>query len=182
MLSFTVQPSEREVVCSELAMKTKSVYIRPYPDTIFGSPIVFRGVWILWLLHLILKILCEDSDWGLFLITTGLLTLYSVQFFIVSFLAFSCFLKFPLMQTKEVLVEEIKPVAASTPSPKKVKKEKTPVESSTTTSESSLDVPEIKKPPTYALIVKEEKVSTPSDCSLEIPKRTAPKYSVCSLV
>ena len=91
LLSFTVQPSQREVVCSELAMKTKSVYIRPYPDTIFGSPIVFRGVWILWLLHLLLKILCEDKDWGLFLITTGLLTLYSVQFFIVSFLAFLAF-------------------------------------------------------------------------------------------
>ena len=72
-------------MCSELAMRTKSVYIRPYPDTIFGAPIVFRGVWILWLLHLLLKILCEDSEWGLFLITTGLLTLYSVQFFIVSF-------------------------------------------------------------------------------------------------
>ena len=83
--SFPIQPSQREVVCSELAMKTKSVYIRPYPDTIFGAPIVFRAVWILWLLHLLLKILCEDSDWGLFLIATGLLTLYSVQFFIVSF-------------------------------------------------------------------------------------------------
>ena len=84
--SFPIQPSQREVVCSELAMKTKSVYIRPYPDTIFGSPIVFRGVWILWLVHLLLKIICKDSEWGLFLITTGLLTLYSVQFFIVSFL------------------------------------------------------------------------------------------------
>ena len=85
MLPFTAQPSQREVVCSELAMRTKSVYIRPYPDTIFGAPIVFRGVWILWLVHLLLKIICKDSDWGLFLITTGLLTLYSVQFFIVSF-------------------------------------------------------------------------------------------------
>lgn len=84
MLPFTVQPSKREVVRSELMMKTMSVYIRPYPDTIFGAPIVFRGVWILWLVHLLLKILCKDSDWGLFLITTGLLTLYSVQFFIVS--------------------------------------------------------------------------------------------------
>ena len=64
------------------------------------------------------------------------------------------------MQTKEVLVEEIKPLAASTPSPK-VKKEKSLVESSTTTSkESSLDALKIKKPPTYALIVKEEKVSS----------------------
>ena len=35
-------------------------------------------------IHLLLKILCKDSDWGLFLITTGQLTLYSVQFFIVS--------------------------------------------------------------------------------------------------
>ena len=69
---------------SELMMKTMSVYIRPYPDTFFGAPAVFRGVWILWLVHLLLKILCKDSDWGLFLITTGLLTLYSVQFFIVS--------------------------------------------------------------------------------------------------
>ena len=84
MLPFTVQPSKREVVRSELMMKTKSVYIRPYPDTIFGAPVVFRGVWILWLVHLLLKILCKDSDWGLFLFTTGLLTLYSVQFFIVS--------------------------------------------------------------------------------------------------
>ena len=90
-LSFTVQPSQREVVCSELAMRTKSVYIRPYPDTIFGAPIVFRGVWILWLLHLLLKILCEDSEWGLFLVATGLLTLYSVQFFIVSFFILSHF-------------------------------------------------------------------------------------------
>ena len=69
---------------SELMMKTMSVYIRPYPDTFFGAPVVFRGVWILWLVHLLLKILCKDSDWGLFLITTGLLTLYSVQFIIVS--------------------------------------------------------------------------------------------------
>ena len=84
LLPFTVQPSQREVVRSELALKSKSVYIRPYPDTIFGAPIVFRGVWILWLVHLLLKIICKDSDWGLFLITTGLLTLYSVQFFIVS--------------------------------------------------------------------------------------------------
>ena len=89
------------------------------------------------------------------------------------------FLKLSLVQTKEVLVEEIKPLAISTPSPKPKKKEKTPVESSTTTSkESSLDVPEIKKPPTYALIVKEEKVSTPSESSLEIPKRTPPKYKL----
>ena len=87
----------------KLAMKTMSVYIRPYPDTCFGHPYVFRGVWILWLVHLLLKVclllkqsvfnimtflpqvLCKDSDWGLFLITTGLLVLFSVQFFIVSF-------------------------------------------------------------------------------------------------
>ena len=31
------------------------------------------------------QVLCKDSDWGLFLITTGLLVLFSVQFFIVSF-------------------------------------------------------------------------------------------------
>ena len=87
----------------KLAMKTMSVYIRPYPDTCFGHPYVFRGVWILWLVHLLLKVclllkqsvfnimtflpqvLCKDSEWGLFLITTGLLVLFSVQFFIVSF-------------------------------------------------------------------------------------------------
>ena len=31
------------------------------------------------------QVLCKDSEWGLFLITTGLLVLFSVQFFIVSF-------------------------------------------------------------------------------------------------
>ena len=102
-VSIRIQPSQREVVCSKLAMMTKSVYIRPYPDTCFGHPYVFRGVWILWLVHLLLKVcqllkqsvfnimtflpqvLCKDSEWGLFLITTGLLVLFSVQFFIVSF-------------------------------------------------------------------------------------------------
>ena len=102
-VSIRIQPSQREVVCSKLTMMTKSVYIRPYPDTCFGHPYVFRGVWILWLVHLLLKVcqllkqsvfnimtflpqvLCKDSEWGLFLITTGLLVLFSVQFFIVSF-------------------------------------------------------------------------------------------------
>ena len=69
-----------------------------------------------------------------------------------------------MVQTKEVLLEEIKP----TPPPK----------STTISSESSLDVPEIKKPPNYALITKEEKVSTPSESSLEIPKRSPPKYKL----
>ena len=95
--------SERLCAILKLAMMTKSVYIRPYPDTCFGHPYVFRGVWILWLVHLLLKVcqllkqsvfnimtflpqvLCKDSEWGLFLITTGLLVLFSVQFFIVSF-------------------------------------------------------------------------------------------------
>ena len=77
------------------------------------------------------------------------------------------------MQTKEVLVEEIKPLPDRTPPKYRLLDKK-----SSSSSESSLDVPEIKKPPIYALIVKEEKLSTPSESSLEISKRTPPKYTL----
>ena len=103
MCQYESNHRSKRLCALKLAMKTMSVYIRPYPDTCFGHPYVFRGVWILWLVHLLLKVclllkhsvfnimtflpqvLCKDSDWGLFLITTGLLVLFSVQFFIVSF-------------------------------------------------------------------------------------------------
>ena len=60
----------------------KTVYIRPYPDNMFGHPATFRAIWLLWLLHLALKWLCQDAEWGLFLITTSLILLYSLPFFI----------------------------------------------------------------------------------------------------
>ena len=61
----------------------KAVYIAPYPDSL-GKYVSLRVVWLLWLLNLAIKILCQDSDWGFFLIATGLLLLFSIQFFIVS--------------------------------------------------------------------------------------------------
>ena len=65
-------------------MLTKSVYITPYTDTGLGKPVIFWVVWLLWVLHLALKILCKDGEWTLFLFVTYLLLLFSVQFFIVS--------------------------------------------------------------------------------------------------
>ena len=66
-------------------MKTsKSVYIVPFPDNGIGKMVNLRLVWLAWLIHLVFKIICEDSEWGFFLMATGLLLLFSVQFFIVS--------------------------------------------------------------------------------------------------
>ena len=70
--------------CSSKMKTTKSVYIVPFPDNGIGKMVNLKVVWLLWLLHLVFKIICEDSEWGFFLMATGLLLLFSVQFFIVS--------------------------------------------------------------------------------------------------
>ena len=62
---------------------SKSIYMAPYPDSL-GKYVSLRVVWLLWLLDFAIKILCQDAEWGFFLIATGLLILFSIQFFIVS--------------------------------------------------------------------------------------------------
>ena len=64
-------------------MVSKSIYMAPYPDSL-GKYVILWVVWLLWLLDFAIKILCQDAEWGFFRIATGLLLLFSIQFFIVS--------------------------------------------------------------------------------------------------
>ena len=61
---------------------TKTEYIIPYKDSGIGYMVNLKVVGVLWTLMLFLKVLCQDEEWGFFLMFTALLLLFILPFFI----------------------------------------------------------------------------------------------------
>ena len=62
--------------------RKESVYIVPYQDLGIGDKINLRVVFLAWSVFFLLKIICRDEEWGLFLMSSYLLLLFIIPFFI----------------------------------------------------------------------------------------------------
>jgi len=60
----------------------KTEYIVPYQDNGIGNKINLKVIGAIWFIVLLLKIICQDEEWGFFLMFSALLLLFILPFFI----------------------------------------------------------------------------------------------------